>query len=324
MAIELLALQDGTNAGENQVLNTTVYADTATPRVGFVSLVGGGSLQTGDVILLVHSAEGNSNDSMLAPVSGGHPAGYSVASSALSGASGTAHTWYDFGYGRGGDNGGSPKRRQIIGAWGCVVQSGNLTGNIQVTLTVDMTPDDGVREAQLRLMVLRGTDTTDFSDLAAVARSSAMEVLELDYVEWEKPTNTTTYNSTTFSGDFVSMFLCSFRHKNGFDGSENSAPATHTRFVTTNPGTNGATWNPFPGTATTSTAGGYELAGAEQSEAIYFDTYTSFSAFDGDYPYTLDKEGTGDHNGGASVSLLFQVAAAGGIAVTLASSTVGT
>lgn len=305
MAVELLLLEDKPDPNpETQFFTGGVDAGTNIVDLGIST-----TLQTGDVLLVMHGAEGAQN-TQPAPGSGNvHPSAISITT--ITAGSGTNPSWTDFGYQRGGENGGNVNNRNNIGAFCCVIGANDNKSNFTVRLSFT----DTIRQQRrtVRLYCLRGVDTTNFSSLGTIARTSARSQAELAYHAWTRP-NALQYNQSTVTDDFMAIFSTSVRQTGTIttapvpSGFTRIEPLGFPNDATGSPPSSWQNWDVF-GNGTTATIACYST-GTTYRHWTYFKPYTSFSGFNITNFYAMDHSAT-DHNGGASLLLLFPAVASG-------------
>jgi len=294
MALEVLDLLGGVDFGPS---NTTVDGNTGT--VGMSTLTDSSSLQAGDVMLLLHSME-DGNVANLTPGSNGtHPATYVITSTDSTGGSSTTTTgWHDFGFQRGGlDN------KIASGVFACaVVTATHATSDIEITLTATGSANL-THQRQLRLVVVRGADITDFgTTYRDICRTSATASAQSSLgIYWDRPT----WNSTDVSDDFMTVFHGVYRRNSGLDASETESG--YRQLTTDTP--NSGPWGTGAGTE-----GGFTTTSNHRS-VTYFKLQSSFSAVDSvttGFPYQISRNGNNNTNGGTAHTVVLKEAVAGG------------
>jgi hypothetical protein len=288
VAIEVLDVLSGALAGPAD------DQDASSLTLGVATDASQNNFQTGDIMLLLHTVEDNAvgDDTMGANTT--HPSDFSVVSTASGGGT-TSSGWTDFGYNFGGKG-----DRQSSGCFACVIDTNtHAASNIEVTIT----QTNQVRQRSARLLILRGVDTTNFTTTYRDISRTGVNVFANGglYMEWTAPT-ASGWSSTELNGNFMTIFHGSYRRSGTTDATE-----THTgvsRFVTTQP-TSG-TWG------TSGTAGGW--AGRRQDHWVvsYFKTNSSFATVDGEYPYGISRDGTGNTNGGVALTVVLKELVASG------------
>lgn len=286
----------------------------------------GCTLQTDDVVLLCHWHERNNNNvSRRVPLdsNGAHPTGFDCVTEV----SGVDQNWGWFStcYNTSGSVGSAAEIG--VGVYSYKVTSTDAKDNVVVTLTQPVAASaTNTSKCVVRVLVLRGVEYTNSANTAVVARSSRYpatnnnNTTSQSHILWDDPTVTSTnyWNSTTYSGEVLGVYLGAMRPSNGIDPGE-STPNN----VTTTAVNSWHTGVAADSTTASTTPAGFSTTTRGHTQVVCIMSYADFSAASFTNRY-LSRDGSNSTGDQASIFLPFGIAASAGTTDVTGTATAGT
>lgn len=273
----------------------------------------GTTLQTDDIVIIVHTAErrgGGSRNVEPAGANGAHPTGYSIATS--SGGTSLGWSWTSIGNATSGNSNGNAEVG--VGAYYYQVQASDTKTNVIATLThptgTGLSPKNFSR-----VLVLRGVDFVSAAALASNARSSRNPTSPTDNgtsgsdITWNQPSTTTGFwDSGDFPNEVLGLYIGSYRNATNIDPTEATAGGV-TR-ITSTAVSSWHTGEASSSTTESTTPAGFStnLRGHVQIQLLM--KYADFSAAD----FTTrgqSRDGNGNTADQASLFIPFNIIAGG-------------
>lgn len=326
MAIEVVPFSSTGNL--EAVVNQTENNNTITNGSFNVDLnigsdiTGGGTaaFQTDDLLLLFHSVENNSGNTIPNEATGNTHNTANFSPSIRYEASGTftSSGFIDLGYAHSAQ-GSNANRRLCVGAYALVIPSTDTlqNGTLRMTYT-GLGSNQTARTCTLKCFILRGVDVSDFASASslgvAVARSSASTTPDNDGdMEWVSPTSGSGFTSSNYTGTITQFLHGSVRRNGGIleSGGNNASPEDSTNNTLPTSTLPGVWEQDTEGTVTEGGQNGSSGNSGHQ-RITYFNTNRTFSGLS--YPYAfrmIQGSAHSDTNSGGTLSVVLREASTG-------------